>query len=386
MNIGGTEKALLNMISELPEEKYEITILMLEKYGGLMDFIPKEVKVEFVDSYKNFKELLNDPPKTSLVKLLKQMKFIKAFIYLVLFFISFISGERSILLKYILRGHSVMENKYDAAIAYAGPMDFISFFVIHKINAKKKIQWIHFDITKVGFNKKFAKRLYKKFDRLFVVSKEAKNKLVTTLPELKDLTTEFYNVVSPYEIRSKSKNGSGFEDDFTGIRILTVGRLSSEKGQDMAIRVLAKLIKKGHGVRWYCVGEGHQRKDYERLIEKYKVKNHFILLGANTNPYPYMEQCDIYVQPSRYEGYCITVIEARCLEKPIVSTKVNGVNEQIINGRTGIIVDIDENQLYDAIELLVESPSLRKMLSENLHDVEVENTRQIDKLLTLMNK
>lgn len=385
MNIGGTEKALLNMICEMPKDKYDITILMLEKYGGLMDSIPSEVKIEYVNNYKVYKELLNNPPKETILKLLKQLRFIKAFIYLVLFFISYIVGERSILLKYILREYPSMNNKYDTAIAYAGPMDFISFFVIHKISAKNKIQWIHFDVTKVGFNKKFAKRLYKKFNKLFVVSIEAKNKLLATIPELNDMTLVFYNVVSSDEVRAQSLNGLGFRDGFSGIRILTVGRLSYEKGQDMAIRVLAELIKKGYKVKWYCIGDGNQRKHYEALIERYEVQDHFILLGANTNPYPYINQCDIYVQPSRYEGYCITLIEASCLKKPIVSTKVNGVNEQIIEGKTGIIVDIDDEQLFKAIELLVESPSLRKMLSGNLHDIEIDNTSQMDKLLTLIN-
>ena len=191
MNVGGTEKALLNMISEMPKEKYDITILMLEKYGGFLDSIPDWVHVEYVDGYQHIKGLLNDPPKIVFKNLLKQWKIINAFMFLLFYVMSKVQKNRSILFKYILRHNPKMSTEYDIAVAYAGPMDFISFFVANKIKAKKKIQWIHFDITKIGFNQNFAAKIYSQFDKIFVVSKEGREKVISILPHLKDKTDNF---------------------------------------------------------------------------------------------------------------------------------------------------------------------------------------------------
>ena len=166
-------------------------------------------------------------------------------------------------------------------------------------------------------------------------------------------------------------------DNFNGLRILTVGRLSTEKGQDIAIKALAKLIKRGYKVKWYCLGEGNARESYEKIIEEYQVEDYFVLLGASSNPYPYMKQCDIYVQPSRYEGYCITILEAKVLHKPIVTTNVNGVNEQINNGKTGLITDMYANELFLSVEKLIKDANLRNQLVENLKVERIVQTPEV---------
>lgn len=86
-------------------------------------------------------------------------------------------------------------------------------------------------------------------------------------------------MISSNLIQKQAKDGKGFSDNFTGLRILTVGRLANEKGQDLAIRVLSRLIGEGFKVKWYCVGDGSSRKQYEELIEHYSLKDTFILLG-----------------------------------------------------------------------------------------------------------
>jgi glycosyltransferase involved in cell wall biosynthesis len=368
MNVGGTEKALLNMISEMPAEEFDITILMLEKYGEFLDFIPKGVQLNYFKGYNKIKAILNKPPQETALNLLKEGKVLKGFHLFILYFLSKFFKDRSLLFKYILKNIPDLKDEYDFAVAYAGPMDFISYFVANKIKAKKKIQWIHFDITKIGFNKQFAARIYKKFDNVYVVSKEAKRKLISAVPTIKEKTNTFFNIISHNEIHNQLQNGKGFNDHFKGLRILTVGRLTYEKGQDIAIKVLARLLEDGHKVRWYCLGEGSSRKEYENLIIEHNLQNHFILLGSNPNPYPFIDQCDIYVQPSRYEGYCISLIEARMLKKPIVTTNVNGANEQINHGNTGLVVNIDEDELYKAVSYLLNNQKLRNQLSSNLSE------------------
>lgn len=372
MNVGGTEKALLNMIAEIPRDKYEITILMLEKYGGFLDSIPSDVHIEYVKKYSQVKDILNKPPKEIVMDRLRNKKLFQALKLSIVYLRTKLMDNRAILFKYLLKDVPAIKTEYDIAVAYAGPMDFISYFVVNKTKAGRKLQWIHFDVTMVGFNQNFAKRFYQQFDKLYVVSEEAKNKVLKNFPALKEKTEVFLNIVSPNEIVKQSKIGNGFSDAYDGLRILTVGRLAPEKGQDLAIETLARLKKEGYKVRWYCIGEGKARKQYEQLIEQYSLQDSFVLLGATSNPYPFIKQCDIYVQPSRYEGYCITLMEAKKLLKPIVTTEVNGVREQINNEKTGLIVDIDVSELYRAIVMLVRNKSLRKKLIANLSNKDIQ--------------
>ncbi|AGK52662.1 glycosyltransferase [Bacillus sp. 1NLA3E] len=384
MNVGGTEKALLNMISEMPREKFDVTILMLEKYGGFLNSIPDWVQVEYVNGYRDIKRFLNDPPKIVFKDLLKQWKIVKACMYILLYLISKVQNNRSIFFNYILRNNPKTSTEYDVAVAYAGPMDFISFFIAVKIRAKKKIQWIHFDVNKIGFNVKFAEKIYSQFDKIFVVSKEGKEKLNKILPSLKHKTETFYNIVSYKNVIQMAEEGNGFEDNYEGLRILTVGRLSKEKGQDLTIPVLARLKQEGFNVRWYCVGEGNARSDYEQLIKNYKVEADFILLGSQANPYPFMKQCDIYVQPSRHEGYCITLAEARCFNCPIISTNFTGANEQILHKHNGLVVEGDKIQIYEAIKQIIIDQSLRNTIKSNIENEHVITNNDMQKITQMV--
>jgi glycosyltransferase involved in cell wall biosynthesis len=383
MNVGGTEKALLNMISELPKDKFDITVLMLEKYGGFLNYIPSEVQVKYLEEYKNIKKEINTPPLKTIFRAIRSRKIVKAFIMAYLYLLSKIMKERSLFYKFILKGFPVVKNEYDVAVAYAGPMDFISYFILNKVNAKKKVQWIHFDINKIAFNKYFAAKIYKKFDKIFVVSNEGKEKLINRLPDLNDKTEVFTNLISSKLIKEEASKGKGFNDEFKGIRLVTVGRLSSEKGHDIAIKVLSRLIKDGLNVRWYCIGGGNLRKKYEELVDNLNLKSEFIFLGEDPNPYHYIKDCDIYVQPSRHEGYCITLAEARALQKPIVTTNFTGAKEQIKNKQTGLIVDVNEDQIYYAIKKLITNADLCQEFCKNLSK-EKYDTYEIEKIFSLV--
>ncbi|MEI2317512.1 glycosyltransferase [Bacillus paramobilis] len=385
MNIGGTEKALLNMIAEIPKEKYEVTILMLEKKGEFLNFIPKGVRIEYVKDYEEMQCILNKPTRLVIADFIKQRKIVKALQLAVLYVISKVMKERSVIFKYCLQNYEGAYKNYDIAIAYAGPMDFISYFVANKVEARRKIQWIHFDIEKIYFNKHFVNKVYKKFQHVFVVSDVGKIKLTQTVPELINKTETFLNIISPEMICKMANEGIGFADDFEGVRILTVGRLSIEKGQDLTISVLAKLKEAGFNVRWYCIGDGKERGMYEKLVENYDVQGDYIFLGAVSNPYPFMKQCDLYVQPSRYEGYCITLAEARCFNNPIISTDFTGASEQIIHNHNGLIVQFDEQQMYDSIVQILSDKSLEGRLRKNIEKEVVDTREELKKLYKIAN-
>ena len=384
MNIGGTEKALLTMLNEMDRRKYDITLFMLEEHGGFLNQIPDGIKVMYLKEYKTLKKFINNPPQLVAKELIKNRKIIKGLSVLFVYIISKLMKDISIYYKYILSNVDTLNEEYDIAIAYAGPMDFISYFVINKIKSKKRVQWIHFDISKIGFNVNFAKKIYDKFDKVFVVSNEGKDKLINFLPSLKDKTEVFFNIISCKMIEKMSYEGEGFSDDFDGTRILTVGRLSKEKGQDLIIPVLKKLKENGYKVRWYCIGDGPAKKEYEKLVDKLNIKDDFIFLGSKLNPYTYMKECNIYVQPSKHEGYCITLGEARCFNNPIVTTNFTGANEQIVNENTGLVCEINEEEIYKAIKKLLDDKKLYKNIKDNLNNEIVDSTKEIRKLESIL--
>lgn len=387
MNIGGTEKALLTMLNEIGSSKYDITLLMLEEYGGFLNEIPSFVKVKYVNEYKNIKPLIKEPPKLLAKELIRNRKYLKGLLILLNYSISKITNNTSYYYKYISKNIRNIEEDYDLAVAYAGPMDFITYFVLNKIKAKKKVQWIHFDITKIGFNKKFAEKNYKKFDKIFVVSEEGKEKLINLIPALNNKVEAFFNIISCNLIENMSKNEKGFDDSFNGVRILTVGRLSKEKGQDLTINVLARLKNEGYNIKWYCIGDGPEKDNYKQIIKNLNIENDYILLGSKLNPYPFMKYCDIYVQPSRYEGYCITLGEARCFDNPIVTTNFTGANEQIKNELTGLICDISEEGIYKSVKRLLDDKDLYTNIKININISKeiVDSTNEISKLDKVLN-
>lgn len=347
MNIGGTEKALLNMMSEISLKKYEITILMLEEYGGFLCNIPNGVKVRYLKDYREIKPLLNNPPLQVFKKLLSEGKVIQSLNVLGLNLIGKIIGERSLYYKYLLK-NSIEIETYDIAVAYAGPMEFITYYVLKKINAKQKVQWVHFDVSKIGFNSKFSNKYYKKFNKVFVVSEEGRNRLLEKIPQLNNVEVK-YNIVPIKEIKILANEGIGFDDNFDGKRILTVGRLTKAKGQDLTIEVMKMLKKDGKNVRWYCIGDGAAKEEYENLVKKYNLEDDYVFLGTKVNPYTYMKECDIYVQPSRHEGFCITLAEAKCFNKDIIATDFVGAKEQLKSYEKQFIVNIDYLEIYQKI-------------------------------------
>ena len=380
MNIGGTEKALLTMLKEIDSSKYDITLLMLEEFGGFLNEIPNYVKVKYVDGFKRIKPFIRESPYLLVKYFIKNKKYIKSINTLLAYGISKITNDISYYYRYALRNVNKLDEEYDLAVAYAGPMDLITYFILNKIKAKKKVQWIHFDITKIGFNKKFAEKNYKKFDKIFVVSEEGKEKLINLIPDLNNKIEAFFNIISCNLIENMGKSEKGFDDSFNGIRILTVGRLSKEKGQDLTINALARLKDDGYKIKWYCIGDGHEKDNYKQIIKNLNLENDYILLGSKLNPYPFMKQCDIYVQPSRHEGYCITLGEARCFDNPIVTTNFTGANEQIKNEVTGLICDISEEGIYKSVKRLLDDKDLYNNIKINLSKEIVDSTNEINKL------
>ena len=366
MNIGGVEKSLLSLLAVIPKEKYEITILTLDKKGGFLEYIPNNVKLIEAEWFKYIKPLIMDSPQNIIKRYIKNYEFLKIPSFIYSYFKSKKTNDRYIYYKHVLKSIPECKEKYDAAIAYAGPTEIIDAYISRKVKAEKKIAWVHFDISKHKINKKLYNNLYERFDKIFAVSNECKKKLDEIIPAVRNKSEVLFNIVSEDLINEMSESYVDFDDNYKGIKIITVGRLSKEKGQDLAIKTLAKLKKDRYDVKWYCIGEGNSRQEFEQLIKEYNLENDFLLLGATSNPYPYIKNADIYVQTSRHEGYCLTLAEAKALNKPIVTTDFIGAYEQIKNNENGIIVDCNENDLADAIKKLIGKKEICSRFSNKL--------------------
>jgi glycosyltransferase involved in cell wall biosynthesis len=380
MNIGGVEKSLLSLLTVIPKEKYDITVLLLEKTGGFLDHIPSWVTVLEASWYTSIKPFIMDPPQRTLKFFLNNKQYLKAVSFTSVYLYSKNRDNRYLFYKYILRNVPNNNAYYDLAIAFQGPTDIIDFYIANKVNAKKKVSWIHFDVTKHKINNKLYNKLYRSFDDIFIVSEGAKRALVNVIPSVNSKASVIGNIVSASLINKMAEAQVDFDKEFTGMKIVTVGRLSQEKGQDIAIKTMRKLKDDGYNIKWYCIGDGKARNDYENLIEEYNLQESFILVGATPNPYPYIAKSDIYVQTSRQEGYCISLAEARILRKPIVTTNFIGAYEQIKDGNTGFIANNQED-LYQKIRYLLDHLTMRSYLYNNLSKTNVDTTTEINKFL-----
>ena len=384
MNIGGVEKSLLSLLSVIPKNKYNITVLTLEKKGGFLEYIPSYIKVEEAAWFKDIKPIIMQSPQRTIKGYLKEHKVFKIPEFIYSYYKAKNTGNRYIYYKNILKSIPESEEEYDVAIAYAGPTEIIDAYITHKVKANRKIVWVHFDISKHKINEKLYENLYKKFDKIFAVSNEANKKLNETIPSTVNKSEVLLNIISKELVSEMANEDINFDSEFDGVKVVTVGRLSKEKGQDLAIKALAKLKKDGYKVRWYCVGEGNSREEYESLIKENKLEEDFILLGATPNPYPYIKNSDIYVQTSRHEGYCLTLAEAKCLCKPIVTTNFIGAYEQIEDRINGFIVLQNEDDIYEKIRAIIDDKDISYNFIEKLKIEAIDTRKNVNKLMSFI--
>ena len=236
------------------------------------------------------------------------------------------------------------------------------------------------------FNKKIKYNItFKKLNYLITVSEECESILKSEVPEEKNKIKLIYNIVSKKAIETLAQEKLD-EDEMPKdkINILSIGRLHEQKGFDMAIEACKILIDKGYTVCWSIIGEGVEREKLELLIEKNNLKESFKLLGLKSNPYKYIKACDIYAQPSRYEGKSVAIDEVKILCKPIVVTNFSTVYDQIENNVTGIISKMNSNGICNGIEELLINHKLKNKIVMNLNSLQLGNEDEIKKIYELL--
>lgn len=257
--------------------------------------------------------------------------------------------------------------KYDYIFNWTG-LNVIGNIICSKLyHCNKNYIWVHVEhCLKKKVYKKYNK-LYNENDFIFCVSQELTNKVRNKYKNIADKIVTLYNYININDV-VKLSNDVGFEDDYNGRRILSVGRLDYIKGFDVLIKAYKILIDKGYDIKLYILGEGNERESLTNLIKENSLENKIILLGEKINPYPYFKECDIYVQSSRAEGYCLALAEAKIFNKPIVTTVFSGTYEQITNNENGIIVETTPEGIAAGVQKLLDNKDLREKLSNNLKE------------------
>ncbi|SCC45085.1 glycosyltransferase [Bacillus mycoides] len=386
MAIGGVERSLIGLLNTIDYSKYDVDLMLFKQEGEFLFLLPKmpnllkEVK-QYTTFRKSIKQILQEGQITigvtrTLGKILgdvhgRYVKSAEAGYFVIQY------GWR-ITLPFIPK----LEEEYDVAISFLWP----HYFIGDKVRAKRKIGWIHTDYSNIKLNTNMEYKMWSKMDNIVAVSEGCRDSFLSSLPNVNKKVEIIENILSPKFVREQA-----YQEDITEeiqvksgkVKLVTVGRLSYAKGIDLAMYSLRKLLDQGYDIEWYVVGYGAQEAELRKLLAELNLEKNFFLLGKKTNPYPYIKACDIYVQPSRYEGKAVTVREAQIIGKPVLITNFSTANSQVQDGVDGIITEMGINGIANGIKKLIGDKELRGKLVENTLKGEYGNRNEIDKLYAL---
>ena len=397
MNLGGTEKSFLSFASQLDYDRYDVDLLLARKEGALLEEIPPQIHViELPDSqYADMFLMSGQNAARTLWNCFVRRNPLIGFEILPYFLkILFAPSKRSHtatrLWCRLLRHFSVLNKEYDVAAAYWG--DRTMFYMIDKVKAGKKIAWLHFEYGNPPRDDALYLKYFSRCDQVVTVSEKVNQSLKQHFPTVAEKCVTIENINDPRLIWDRALKGESFPDaKFTGKRILTIARISEQKGLDFVVGALKKLREDGYNIRWYVVGGGDEDdvKRLKAMAVDEGVADMLILLGPTQNPYGYMRDCDIYAQPSRYEGKPITVEEAKMMFRPIVASNYVSASEQLCGdephggsisiGRYGVITEIGVDGTYLGVRRLLDDEDLCDSLTMELSRGHFGNETEIEK-------
>lgn len=360
MSIGGVERALVSLLNSFPYEQYNVTLWLTDKSGEFLDLIPETVKCEQIKTRNGYD--ISKGFKSCIIKLVRNHRYGKLITLVLSLGVYRYFGNSFLVRKMIL---DIDQTYYDFVLNFFGPNSVSNIICEDIVDCKKKYTWVHNEFEKAGTDIRQNNKHYKQYNNIFCVSKLVGNEMKRAYPELNDRIATLYNIVNRKYILSMANKGDGFTKTDSKI-ILSVGRLHMQKGFDIAIEAAKILKNKNIDFKWYIIGEGEEYSNLKKMIKEYNLENNFKLIGARSNPYPYFKTCDIYVQPSRFEGYCITLAESRVFAKPAIVTNFAGAEEQIKNEVNGLIVGISPEKIANSITSLINNNRIYKAIENNL--------------------
>ena len=386
LELGGAERALIGLLHALDHNRVQTDLFLMRHEGPLMDQIPPQVRL-----------LPERPQYASLAVPLKRVirkgRFGVALGRLVGKYAAKrrerelgITSGSVVGLEYSHKYTRIFmppvgEGVYDLAVSFLTP----HYFVAEKVRAKKKIAWIHTDYTHIHPDRASELKMWDRFDHIASISDTVSDCFCQVFPELRKKLVKIENILPAGLIRSAAD--APCPADFPGdssIRLLSIGRYCEAKNFDNVPDICRRLREMGLDVKWYLIGFGGDEALIRRKIGESGMEDHVILLGKREDPYPYIAHCDLYVQPSRYEGNSVTVREAQVLAKPVVITRYATSASQLAEDADGVIVPMDNAGCAEGIAALLRDPEKMETLSENCRRKDYSNALQAEKLMNLI--
>lgn len=360
LELGGAEMSLIGLLQALDYSKVDVDLFVYSHRGELMSAIPRQVNLlpeiaEYAQIERPMVDVLKDGYfKMVLARLRAKQEFAK-------YKKKNHPKDGSAIFAYVAKNVTPLlpsinpEKEYDLAVSFLAPHDI----VLEKVRAKKKVAWIHTDYTWIHVNAPLELPVWREFDRIVSISPDVSTNYLQVFPELRDQLTEIPNILpvewvyaqsarlSPEEIAKEMSQEPGI------IRLLSIGRFSYQKNFDNVPDICRRIREKGIDLRWYLIGYGGEEGLIRQKIAESGMEEYVRILGKKDNPYPYIKACDIYVQPSRYEGSPVTVREAMALGKPIVATAFSTVQSVIREGLDGFIVPMDNEGCAEGLARII---------------------------------
>ncbi|MEG0307064.1 MAG: glycosyltransferase [Clostridium sp.] len=384
LHCAGAEKSLTTLLNLLDYSNYEVDLQLLGYGGDLEKLLPNKVNLLEPLPYTNFSNLgiktaiLRSVFKLDITKLHSRILYsykIRKANYTV-------AQKARIFWECASKSIKRSKKKYDIAISYAQGVP--TFYVADKIKANKKYAWVNVSYRLQDEEHKFQKKYYDCFNNIVAVSESTKEIFIENYPEYENKMKVILDINDYKIINNMSTTGERYKDDFEGLRILTIGRLAYQKGYDIAVEACRKLKENKVDFRWYVLGKGYQEQEIKKWIKEMKIEDNFKLIGVKSNPYPFIDDCDIYVQTSKFEGFGIAIAEARMLNKPVVTTRFDAVFTQMLHEKNGLVVDMNGQAVCDGILRLINDKELTNSITEYLENEKKGNTEEIEKFYELI--
>lgn len=385
MEIGGAERALLGLLSSIDYSKYDIDLFLLRHSGELLDLIPNEVNLlPEIPQYSALMMPMIQALKSGQIAVVlgRLVGKIKAKNYSIKHPAQSSAVAIDYSHKYVVDSLPKINDKnYDCAISFLTP----HYIVSKKVNADKKIAWIHTDYSTIEVDVQSELQMWSRFDNIVSISDDVTAAFLKKFPELKSKIVLIENILSKTFIEEQSNEFDvSNEMPADSIKLLSIGRFCEAKNFDNVPEIASIMKAKGVEFKWYIIGYGADENLIKSKIAQYNMEDTVIILGKKENPYPYIKACDIYVQPSRYEGKAVTVHEALILNKPIIITDYPTAHSQLTDGFDGVIVPMDIECSANEIARVIEDKELQQRLISNMQSTNYSNESEIEKLYQLI--
>lgn len=386
MEIGGAEKALLGLLENIDTTKYEVDLFLMRHSGELMKYIPSNINLlPEISQYADLAVPIGNVLKKGHFKIAYgRYKGKKAAVKRVS---ELGLGDNDVAIEYSHKYTAkympkISDKGYDLAISFLTP----HYFVTQKVNAKKKVAWIHTDYSRVEMDRESQLVMYSNYDKIASISDKAAEKFVRIFPSLKDKVITIQNIL-PEKYINKITDEFTAENEISNdgsIKLLSIGRFCTAKNFDNIPEICKLIRNQGVNIKWYIIGYGGDEQLIEDKIAEFNMQDYVIVLGKKENPYPYIKACDIYIQPSRYEGKCVAVCEAQILNKPVIITNYATASSQLTDGFDGIVVPMDNQGCAEGIARVIRDKDLQNNLIENTKKTDYTNKNEIEKIYKLI--